>query len=81
MLPKANTVLRKLESMENKLENLDNLEIFVKRQDERLREVSRKVERFVTIPDLVKEIDKGMTFLNGEVEILKRTFDEQRNEI
>ena len=81
LLPKLNAVLRKLDDMEKKLEKLDHLESYVKSLDEKIKEMNAKVDRFETTRVLVNEIDKGMAFLNSEVESLKRTLEGQKEEI
>ena len=81
LLPKLNAVLRKLDVMEKKLEKLDHLESYVKSLDEKIKEINAKVDRFETARVLVNEIDKGMAFLNSEVESLKQTLEGQREEM
>ena len=67
--------------MEKKLEKLDHLESYVKSLDEKIKEINAKVDRFETARVLVNEIDKGMAFLNSEVESLKQTLEGQKEEI
>ena len=81
LLPKLNAVLRKLNDMEKKLEKLDHLESYVKSLEGKVKEINTKVDRFETTSVLVNEIDKGMAFLNSEVESLKQTLEGQKEEM
>ena len=79
--PKLNAVLSKLNDMEKKLEKLDHLESYVKSLEGKIKEINTKVDRFETTRVLVNEIDKGMAFLNSEVESLKQTLEGQKEEM
>ena len=81
LLPKLSAVLRKLNDMEKKLEKHDLLESYAKSLDEKIKEINTKVDRFETTRVLVNEIDKGMAFLNCEVESLNQTLEGQKEEL
>lgn len=73
VLPKLDIVLQKLETLETKL---DSLEKYVKNVDAKVNDLSSKVESLdSTTKKAIKsidELDKGMSFLNSEVEHLKK---------
>ena len=73
VLPKLDIVLKKLEAMETKLDNLGN---FVKNVDAKVNALTTKVETLeATTRNAMKsieELDKGLSFLNSEVEGLKK---------
>ncbi|XP_067024761.1 uncharacterized protein [Acropora muricata] len=73
VLPKLEIVLKKLEAMETKL---DNLEGYVKNVDAKVSALTMKVETLeVTTRNAMKsieELDRGLAFLNNEVEELKK---------
>ena len=73
VLPKLDIVLKKLEAMETKLDNLGN---FVKNVDAKVNALTTKVETLeATTRNAMKSIetlDKGLAFLNSEVEGLKK---------
>ena len=73
VLPKLDIVLKKLEAMETKLNNLGN---FVKNVDAKVSELTTKVETLETTTrnamKSIEELDKGLAFLNSEVEGLKK---------
>lgn len=73
ILPKLDMVLQKLEALETKL---DSLEKYVKNVDANVNDLSVKVESLDSTTrkamKSIDELDKGMTFLNGEVEHLKK---------
>ena len=66
-------VLQKLEALETKL---DSLEKYVKNVDTKVNDLSVKVEFLDSTTrkamNSIDELDKGMTFLNSEVEHLKK---------
>ena len=73
LLPKLDIVLKKLEAMETKL---DNLESYVKNVDAKVSALTVKVETLeATTRNAMKsieELDRGLAFLNNEVEELKK---------
>ena len=73
VLPKLDNVLKKLEAMETKL---DNLESYVKNVDAKVSALTVKVETLeATTRNAMKsieELDRGLAFLNNEVEELKK---------
>ena len=74
MLPKLDIVLKKLEAMETKL---DILESYVKNVDAKVSALTVKVETLeATTRNAMKSIeeplDRGLAFLNNEVEELKK---------
>ena len=73
VLPKLDIVLKKLEAMETKL---DNLEGYIKNVDAKVSALTTKVETLeVTTRNAMKsieELDRGLAFLNKEVEELKK---------
>ena len=72
-LPKLDIVLKKLEAMETKL---DDLESYVKNVDAKVSASTVKVETLeATTRNAMKsieELDRGLAFLNNEVEELKK---------
>ena len=73
VLPKLDIVLKKPEAMETKLDNLGN---FVKNVDAKVNALTTKVETLeATTRNAMKsieELDRGLAFLNSEVEGLKK---------
>ena len=73
VLPKLDIVLKKLEAMDTKL---DNLESYVKNVDAKAKALTLKVETLEATTrnamKSVEELDKGLAFLNNEVEGLKK---------
>ena len=73
VLPKLEMVLQKLETLETKLGSLDS---HVKNVDAKVNELSMKVETLESTTrkamQSIEELEKGMTFLNSEVEQLKK---------
>jgi archaellum component FlaC len=73
VLPKLDIVLKKLETMETKL---DSLEGYVKNVDAKVNALTTKVETLESTTrnamKSIEELDKGMAFLNSEVEQLKK---------
>lgn len=73
VLPKLDMVLRKLEVMESKL---DSLESFVRNVDAKVNALNTKVEtlesKITGAAKSIEELDKGMAFLNSDVERLKK---------
>ena len=73
VLPKLDIVLKKLEAMETKLYNLEG---YVKNVDAKVSALTIKVETLeVTTRNAMKsieELDRGLAFLNKEVEELKK---------
>ena len=73
VLPKLDIVLKKLEAMETKLDNLGS---YVKNVDAKVNALTKKVETLEeTTRNAMKsigELDRGLAFLNSEVEGLKK---------
>ena len=73
VLPKLDIVLKILEAMETKLENLES---YVKNMDAKVSMLTMKVETLEgTTRNAMKpieELDRGLAFLNNEVEELKK---------
>lgn len=73
VLPKLDVVLKKLDAMETKL---DSLEGYVKNVDAKVNALTTKVETLESTTrnamKSIEELDKGMAFLNSEVEQLKK---------
>ena len=73
VLPKLEMVLQKLETLETKVDSLDS---HVKNVDAKVNELSMKVETLESTTrkamQSIEELEKGMTFLNSEIEQLKK---------
>ena len=73
VLPKLDIVLKKLEAMETKLDNLGS---YVKNVDAKVNALTTKVEILETTTrnamKSIEELDRGLAFLNSEVEGLKK---------
>lgn len=73
VMPKLDMVIKKLEEMEIKL---DKLEGYAKNVDAKVNDLTTKVETLESTTrkamKSIEDLDKGLTFLNSEVEHLKK---------
>ena len=73
VLSKLDIVLKKLEAMETKLDNLGS---YVKNVDAKVNAITTKVETLETTTrnamKSIEELDRGLAFLNSEIEGLKK---------
>ena len=79
VLPKLDIVLKKVEAMETKLDNLGS---YVKNVDAKVNALTTKVETLETTTrnamKSIEELDRGLAFLNSEVGRAKETGERLR---